>query len=182
MDCSPPGSSVHGVLQARTLEWVAIPFSRPSWPRDQTLVSQGSWTGRQIFFFNTKPPVHLRFIQYCMSIISQHNWKETNPPKNILQVSALFCHVYKSLFSLPAVQKLNWREKHHSWCLLLMPAKRRARLVGLIPITRPARPRLKSLINSSICSHNSLCSKERPQWHLLLSRTAAAVPKPQGRP
>ena len=30
MDCSPPGSSVHGVLQARTLEWVAMPSSRGS--------------------------------------------------------------------------------------------------------------------------------------------------------
>ena len=30
MDCSPPGSSVHGILQARILEWVAIPFSRRS--------------------------------------------------------------------------------------------------------------------------------------------------------
>ena len=28
MDCSPPGSSAHGILQARILEWVAIPFSR----------------------------------------------------------------------------------------------------------------------------------------------------------
>ena len=28
MDCSPPSSSVHGILQARILEWVAIPFSR----------------------------------------------------------------------------------------------------------------------------------------------------------
>jgi len=28
MDCGPPGSSVHGILQARILEWVAIPFSR----------------------------------------------------------------------------------------------------------------------------------------------------------
>ena len=27
MDCSPPGFSVHGILQARILEWVAIPFS-----------------------------------------------------------------------------------------------------------------------------------------------------------
>ena len=27
MDCSPPGSSVHGIFQARVLEWVAIPFS-----------------------------------------------------------------------------------------------------------------------------------------------------------
>ena len=30
MDCSPPGSSVHGILQARILEWVAIPFSKGS--------------------------------------------------------------------------------------------------------------------------------------------------------
>jgi len=30
MDCSPPGSSVHGTLQARILQWVAIPFSRGS--------------------------------------------------------------------------------------------------------------------------------------------------------
>ena len=30
MDCSPPGSSVHGILQARMLEWVAISFSRGS--------------------------------------------------------------------------------------------------------------------------------------------------------
>ena len=40
MDCSPPGSSVHGILQARILEWVAIPFSRgSSQPRDGTQVS-----------------------------------------------------------------------------------------------------------------------------------------------
>ena len=37
MDCSSPGSSVHGILQARILEWVAISFSRgSSQPRDQT--------------------------------------------------------------------------------------------------------------------------------------------------
>jgi len=40
MDCSLPGSSVHGILQARILEWVAISFSRgSSWSRDQTQVS-----------------------------------------------------------------------------------------------------------------------------------------------
>ena len=39
MDCSPPGSSVHGILQARILEWIAIPFSRESsQPTDQTWV------------------------------------------------------------------------------------------------------------------------------------------------
>ena len=40
MDCSPPGSSVHGIFLARILEWVAIYFSRgSSQPRDQTQVS-----------------------------------------------------------------------------------------------------------------------------------------------
>ena len=39
MDYSPPSSSVHGILQARILEWVVIPFSRGSFgPRDQTHV------------------------------------------------------------------------------------------------------------------------------------------------
>ena len=40
MDCSLPGSSVHGILQARILEWVSISFSRgSSWPRYWTRVS-----------------------------------------------------------------------------------------------------------------------------------------------
>ena len=39
MNCSPPGSSVHGIVQARILEWVAISFSRgSSQPRDRTHV------------------------------------------------------------------------------------------------------------------------------------------------
>ena len=41
MDCSPPGSSVCGILQARILEWVAVSFFRgSSQPRDQTQVSR----------------------------------------------------------------------------------------------------------------------------------------------
>ena len=40
MDCSPPGSTVHGISQARILEWVAISFSKgSSQPRDQTCIS-----------------------------------------------------------------------------------------------------------------------------------------------
>ena len=54
MGCSPPGSSVHGILQARTLEWVAMPSSRESfWPRDQTYISCGSCIAGG--FFTTEP-------------------------------------------------------------------------------------------------------------------------------
>jgi len=50
MDCSPPGSSVHGISQARTLEGVAVSFSdRSSRPRGGTLgVSHISCIGRQV--------------------------------------------------------------------------------------------------------------------------------------
>ena len=53
-DCSPPGSSVHAILQARTLAWVAMPSSRGSSPpRDRTHVSSVSCTGSG--FFPTSP-------------------------------------------------------------------------------------------------------------------------------
>ena len=52
MDCSLPGSSmeffVHGILQAKILEWVVMPSSRgSSQPRDQTWLSYISYIGRQ---------------------------------------------------------------------------------------------------------------------------------------
>ena len=51
IDCSPPGSSVNGIFQARILEQVAISFSRgSSGPRDRTRVSCVSCTGRQILY------------------------------------------------------------------------------------------------------------------------------------
>ena len=52
MDCSPPGSFVHGISQARILEWIALSFSRgPSRPRVQSCFS--CIAGR---FFTIEPP------------------------------------------------------------------------------------------------------------------------------
>ena len=51
MDCSPPGSSIHGIFLARILEWVAVSYSRgSSQPRDQTHVSCISIIGRLILY------------------------------------------------------------------------------------------------------------------------------------
>ena len=72
MGCSSPGSSVYGILQARILEWVAIPFSRASsWPRNQTWVSRIAgrfftiWATREAPFSARIPPLffscYLRF-------------------------------------------------------------------------------------------------------------------------
>ena len=49
-NCSSPGSSVHGILQARILEWVAISFSRgSSCPRDRACISHVSCVAGRIF-------------------------------------------------------------------------------------------------------------------------------------
>ena len=51
MDCSPPGSSVHGILQSRILEWVAMPSSMgSSQPRDRTHVSYISCISRCVIY------------------------------------------------------------------------------------------------------------------------------------
>ena len=56
MDCSPSGSSVHGILQVRILEWVAISFPRgSSLPRDWTRVSCASCIDRQVLYHLAPP-------------------------------------------------------------------------------------------------------------------------------
>ena len=71
VDCSSPGSSVHGVLQARILEWVAMPSSRgSSWPKDWTRVSciaGGFFTaeppGKPSFWSTWKQQVEVIFLE-----------------------------------------------------------------------------------------------------------------------
>ena len=52
MDCSPPGSSVHGILQARILEWAAISFSRGIFLTPGIECVSPAWADR---FFTTEP-------------------------------------------------------------------------------------------------------------------------------
>ena len=84
MDCSAPGSSVHGIFQARILEWVAISFSRgSSWPRDQTQVSYlagrffNIWSTRESWkeWINRSCNERKSTLHWCLEIISvQENY------------------------------------------------------------------------------------------------------------
>ena len=68
MDCSPPGSSVHGIPQASILKCVAISFSRgSSRPRDQTSVSGISCIGRQILYHKCHQ-ISCYFTSFCLLI------------------------------------------------------------------------------------------------------------------
>ena len=97
MDCSPPGSSVHGILQGRILEWVAISFSRgsshtkiestsPAWQVDPLPLShQGSPNSyysinnfKEISLPWVKPHEHMNPLQPC----SETSASPFQPSKN----------------------------------------------------------------------------------------------------
>ena len=79
MNCSPPGSSVHGIPQARTLEWVAISFSR-DWTRGSCIAGRFFTLSQQegffFFFYRTchlVEPIPYSFISRTRSIPFFHN-------------------------------------------------------------------------------------------------------------
>ena len=69
-DCNPPGSIVHGIFQARVLEWVANCYSRgSSQPRDQACISCGSCTGTWILpLCHPGSPITGTHRRYCSSV------------------------------------------------------------------------------------------------------------------
>ena len=83
MDCSPPGSSVHGTLQAAILEWVAIPFSRGSFqPRDWTWVFCTTdifftiWATREALYWLLRAQIWRQDMEATkMSISRRTDWK-----------------------------------------------------------------------------------------------------------
>ena len=86
VDCSPPGSSIHGILQARIMEWVAISFSRgSSWSRDRTQVS--CIAGRRFNLWATREAKIMGCLLYkCQALClvpGTEVWTRHNPsPQN----------------------------------------------------------------------------------------------------
>ena len=84
MDCSMPGASVHGIIQARILEWVAMPFfRRSSQPRDWTQVSciVGGfftvWATKEARLAAKYLLFNISFMKYnCLTYVSQR-WHKT---------------------------------------------------------------------------------------------------------
>ena len=103
MDCSLPGSSVHGIFQARVLEWVAVSFSRgSSWHRDWTQVSHvvgrcfTIWATREVsyYIFSTRK-AELPVVQVCVhacsvdSVVAYPFSSGSSRPRNLSGVSYL---------------------------------------------------------------------------------------------
>ena len=83
MDCKPPVSSVHGIISARILEWVAISSSRGSfWLRDQTHVSCSSCIGKGTLY-------HWATWEASISLQCQLDYCQLNAKLNYWQLQCL---------------------------------------------------------------------------------------------
>ena len=84
LDCSPPGSSLHGILQARILEWVAISFSRgSSVTRDWTGISCNFCLHRLILL-----PLSHVYIPSLLSLLLPISYMPSLPPLLFLECSS----------------------------------------------------------------------------------------------
>ena len=111
-NCRPPGSRVHGILQTRILEWVAIPFSRGSfWLRDWTRVS---CMACRLFtnWANTEAPgttrisyTHAPFLHLLPVQVTADHWEEILVLDSRFSIIAYFTHSVSSVsVSIPTSQ------------------------------------------------------------------------------
>ena len=116
MDCSPPGSSVYGIFQARILEWVAISFSRgSSWLRDWTHVS--CIAGRCFTLWATREALQFSSVQSL-----SHIWLFVTS-RTAAQQAALSITNTQSLLKLMSIESV-MSSNHLLLCrpLLLLPS------------------------------------------------------------
>ena len=108
-DYSPPGSSVHGILQARILEWVAIPFSRgSSWPSDWTWVS--CITGRFFAIWATREgESNTLSVNKSRASVDRGAWQAT------VRTVAKSCTQLKRLST---ARNRQWKSSCHLLCVL----------------------------------------------------------------
>ena len=113
LDCSPPSSFVHGILQVRLLEWIAISFSRgSSRPRDRAGISYVSCIGRQV----------------CITSVTwdAHTHIEKQQASNKF-LSLFFFFILRGILKLTFIKCLTCASQ---WCPLSMSREAITRLPG----------------------------------------------------
>ena len=136
LDCSPPGFSVHGMLQTRILEWVAISFSRGSYrPRDRSQVSCTAgrfftnWATRKAFmclrvWMNSIRCKKMNVISNRLGLFGLPRWHSGKE-------STCQCRRHKRYCFNRCVRKIPWRRKWQPTPVFLPEKSHRQRsLVG----------------------------------------------------
>ena len=166
-DCSPPGSSVHWILQARILEWVAISFSRgSSWPRDWAQVSCTAGRFLGVIFSKGKGD----WIWGCLVVLASGTSRKLTSPH-----LAVFCIPVSWSFFVWGGGKdgcsWSWTSQNsYPWVPTPLLASSLLLLVQLASCTSLASSiclqSLVSVLSTLLCSHlhsTSLCHHETSQ-------------------
>ena len=128
LDCSLPGSSVHGISQARILKWVAISFSRrSSQPRDWTQISH--IVGRRFTVWATREvlivcKVHLNKVDFwLLKLITMLSWrwheKHTDKKENNLPLNENLDNIHKHRLGGKTAASLSRIQLNKSRCTLV---------------------------------------------------------------
>jgi len=113
MDWGLLGSSVHGILQARILEWVAISFSRgSSWPRDCTPVS--CTAGRFFTVWATKDTTYINVSLLIKETIQgSHTLKNTKPLGSTFTLK-MEKNTFLAFFTQVEIKRISWTKGRHT--------------------------------------------------------------------
>ena len=118
MDCSPPGSSVHGILQARILEGVAILFSRgSSWRRDWTWVSCVFCIAGRFFTCWAIREAFLICI-WSVTVVTQWDVTQVETLRTVLSIQSLYKCLLRDFPGGPVVKALHFQcrgYRFNSW-------------------------------------------------------------------
>ena len=194
MDWSPPDTSVHGILQARKLEWVAMPSSRgSSQPRDQTQVSHITgelftiWATREALLESTCSLMLSRVLKYNSH---QKSWPHLDTRKQLFMLSQKLVGYYQTRTRLLSFSRWQFLGEQDSWALLrswhsgsqrhmLWSMKRDMGRASMVPI---------AIIYHALASHPSLDShqesiKRGKMWNInnILILHMKLGPEPLGR-
>ena len=128
MDCSLSGSSIHGIFQAKVLEWIAISFSRgSSWPRNRTRVSHIA--ARRFTVWATREAIYAKWVEGKRD---EDSWRTTelyvsadwpldvglmNPTWNFL--SSKWVKIKQLLNQNKFIGSCNWKVRDWSHCQTL---------------------------------------------------------------
>ena len=126
MDCSPPGSSVHGILQARIPEWVAMPSSRgSSQPRDWTWTcgSYVACVGRQVLYHwhhlgNPNPSMNwAKLLQLCPTLRDPMDYSPPGAHQAPVSMRVLLARIIEwvAIFSSGDLPKIGIEPRSHKF-------------------------------------------------------------------
>ena len=112
MDCSLPGSSIHGIFQAKVLEWGAISFSRgSSWPRDRGQYDANITLPYKELIHVANSRNNISSSSPAQELLQEHTWNSIAITHSLLQFEAVVRPVFHALIKRQGYPDLTFQSR-----------------------------------------------------------------------